>query len=380
MKKVLLLSLIAVLGLYSCNKTEITNIEAGEMSFRVSVSNATGTKGMPAKLGELGMFNVIAAASTGTDTIYLYKENADCYNAKTTLLTDEAGDVDYVDAGAAAYWPAGENTTVDFFAISPAVSESNFESFSHVNVGNDKDKGALRPEFDITIPYSSDNQQDYMVARTNGKKRSDGSVLLQFKHILSQIEFKAQVTSPVLRVDISEVIIESLAMSANCKFTSTSDNTHAPVFKLGALSNTHNAFKCVVTEEDGVVSSTTTNSFGFLLPQTLTAWSGTDNVSTGGSYLKIKAKIYNTALDHLVNDIPNVNVMHDGYVYIPFSATWEMGKKYVYTLNFGSSAGVGGGGGLDENGDPILSAELRIDYSVSVEDWQEVSNDIDLAN
>lgn len=58
-------------------------------------------------------------------------------------------------------------------------------------------------------------------------------------------------------------------------------------------------------------------------------------------------------------------------LYVPFSATWEPGKRYVYTLIFG--------GGYDEYGQPILT---QITFEPSVEAWPTDENskksDIDL--
>ena len=45
-------------------------------------------------------------------------------------------------------------------------------------------------------------------------------------------------------------------------------------------------------------------------------------------------------------------------LYVPFSATWEPGKRYVYTLIFG--------GGYDNQGQTILT---QINFTASADDW-----------
>ena len=45
-------------------------------------------------------------------------------------------------------------------------------------------------------------------------------------------------------------------------------------------------------------------------------------------------------------------------LYVPFSATWEPGKRYVYTLIFG--------GGYTDQGQPILTP---INFTASADDW-----------
>lgn len=46
-------------------------------------------------------------------------------------------------------------------------------------------------------------------------------------------------------------------------------------------------------------------------------------------------------------------------LYVPFSATWEPGKRYVYTLIFG--------GGYDKEGHAILTP---INFTASAEEWK----------
>ena len=54
-------------------------------------------------------------------------------------------------------------------------------------------------------------------------------------------------------------------------------------------------------------------------------------------------------------------------LYVPFSATWEPGKRYVYTLIFGS--------GYDRDGNPILQP---INFEPSVEKWEDTNKDINI--
>ena len=81
------------------------------------------------------------------------------------------------------------------------------------------------------------------------------------------------------------------------------------------------------------------NPPSMLIPQTLTPWDRATAVgSTTGNYLKIGCRITVEGYDG--------NFADEGYIYVPLNGTWEMGKDYTYTLNFGT--------GYDREGKPIL--------------------------
>lgn len=94
------------------------------------------------------------------------------------------------------------------------------------------------------------------------------------------------------------------------------------------------------------------------VPQVLTAWKPSEKNIEGAdiaklTYLEISCKIKQNN-SYLYGDESNFKTL-----YVPFSATWEPGKRYVYTLIFG--------GGYTNESQPILS---RINFTASVEDWE----------
>lgn len=115
-----------------------------------------------------------------------------------------------------------------------------------------------------------------------------------------------------------------------------------------------------------------------LIPQTLTAWDyesdATNTIkeadAANQSYLKIMCKIKTTT-----DGDSYLYGSADEYlpVYLPFGGTLEQGKKIDYLLTFGDSTSGTGGGGLDEDGDPILS-DILITFLPTVKEWNDVGS------
>ena len=102
------------------------------------------------------------------------------------------------------------------------------------------------------------------------------------------------------------------------------------------------------------------------IPQTLTAWGVKDGTKTkenaddaGQSYLEISCKIQQSGV-YLCG---SANAY--GTIYVPFGASWEPGKRYIYTLIFG--------GGYDAEGNEILKP---IEFDAETTDWVDDPNNV----
>ena len=91
----------------------------------------------------------------------------------------------------------------------------------------------------------------------------------------------------------------------------------------------------------------------------MTKWVVADDTKTidnaknaGQSYLEISCKIQQAGV-YLYGSADEYKT-----IYVPFEASWEPGKRYIYTMIFG--------GGYDENGDEILKP---IEFEAETEDW-----------
>ena len=121
-----------------------------------------------------------------------------------------------------------------------------------------------------------------------------------------------------------------------------------------------------ITLTDEPVSIMGTSGNAMLLPQTLTAWSPTndpDNVARE-AYLSVLVNI--TTKDSGAQIYPFLTDPQKrsyGWASIPLSGTWEAGKKYVYILDFTRGAGV-----IDPDdpnpGKPVLGGDIKLKVNV----------------
>ena len=223
---------------------------------------------------------------------------------------------------------------------------------------------------------SKGTNHDVMYAVTKGRnKKNNGTMPVQmnFKHILSQVVFKAKTTSSILEVDVDSVKIHNFVLSG--KFTlpagepAMSDWKLSPAAK-GAYTVKLNAAN--VKTKNAVVNLSDMNSPMMLIPQTLTKWS-TYSADTAVSipeadkakecYLEISMKLKQND-SYLIGSAAEYKT-----VYVPFdNATgWEPGKRYIYTLIFG--------GGYDDQGEPILSP---VTFDAATADWVDASAGADV--
>lgn len=212
-----------------------------------------------------------------------------------------------------------------------------------------------------------------MYAVTKGcNKENNGTtpVQMKFKHILSQVVFKAKTTSSILEVDVENVKIHNFVHGGTFTLPegepALSNWSLSPV-AAGAYTVKLNAAN--VKTKNAVVELSDMNSPLMMIPQKLTKWS----TSTGAAVSKLDAD--NAKECYL--EISMKLKQNDSYligsaaeyktVYVPFdNATgWEPGKRYIYTLIFG--------GGYDDQGEPILSP---ITFDAATVDWAGASADV----
>lgn len=272
---------------------------------------------------------------------------------------------DYADPDQMAYWPTAGD--VDFYAVSPAMTDKLiYQGFAYDMTSTLKTiTYATVDEYNTTSRETKTNH-DVMYAVAKGRNKANNGtspVQMKFKHILSQVVFKAKTTSSILEVDVQSVKIHNFAVGG--KFTlpeedpKMSDWTLSPL--MGAYTVKLNAAN--VKTNDAVVDLSDMNSPMMMIPQQLTKWS---TYSAGTAvpkheadtkkecYLEISMKLKQND-SYLIGSAAEYKT-----VYVPFdNATgWEPGKRYIYTLIFG--------GGYDDQGEPILSP---ITFNAATADW-----------
>ena len=282
------------------------------------------------------------------------------------------------DASNTAYWPA-ESAPLNFQAIAPASDES-------FSVDNTVSDNLAHMVASVTVPTDNAAQKDILVANTDGVTQGSNArkVDLAFKHVLSQVRFKVQTASQQLSGSIEGISLCNIKQTGTVGYHASDD-----------VVDGDNAWKKVTlgsTVSDDVVASYPLGmaadcSFGsaqfgpgnakdvtaddgslLMLPQTTVKWTTADGAAVPissanaakNSYIKISCKIKNGATYLVGSDDASCEV------YIPFAASWLMGKRYVYTINIGT-----GTGGFDINGKPVVQP---ISYSVDVDEWDQIVN------
>jgi len=265
----------------------------------------------------------------------IYADNSQSFfnlpvNRSGSLWTYAATEDDY------KYWPS-DNSNVNFFAYAPTdlagvdVSSvhqvmENFEQVQHVA-----------------------NQVDVLAAAATGNKTNNAStgMSLDFKHALAQIEVRAKNSlTDKYKVEVLGVKLCRIGNKGNMTFQTAA--TDYPVWALDAESASQSFIK-KGTDAIEMTSSVKNIMFGddnfLLIPQQLKAWTGSDTDVTG-AYLSVLCKIYqkNNAGDWVTIFPAETNEKTGlyGFTSVPISTKWEVGHKYVYTLDF---FGAGGGAG-----------------------------------
>lgn len=373
MKKNLFMTAAAIAALLTGCSTdeEIANIETSAknaIGFNI-VSNGAETKATIYGNGSKDFgFDVFAFDNLGNYFMgkegehgYTQNEDLSFTHDGVQIIPTEEGNWVYKNAEEVAYWPT--TNSLDFYAVSPTNFDAQYY-YSHYLWSIKSDKQTIvyttTNEFQTNI---KDLDVMYAVAKGQTKDTKNGAVQLNFKHILSQVLFKAKVQYESMTVTIKEMKIHNLALGGVFTFPSadveptltnwTSTKTH-----LTATIKNSNTTNVVANSVNTPVDIIGINNPMLVIPQTLTAWDTSISKEDADKdensyqcYLEVGCKIEQ-----------NRATVYDGTLYIPFGTEWQPGKRYTYTLIFG--------GGYDDKGKPILTP---ITFEPTVEPWVDAS-------
>ena len=387
MNKVILLSLAAV-AFAGCSQESMMDQSiadrADKMKFSVYTNlNNAATKGV-------SIDDVQALAANGGFKLSAF--NGESIYFKDNAITGTNVPAPVWTAAQPMYWPTGAN--LFFNALYPVAPVTGM-----TNLLNDLEGIRFTYATPNSYPLTGDaatvgtEQADIMYAMNHGtytvggtpvfagvnKDTNSGAVALKFQHALTQIAFKAMVTSPGIQVTVSK--IELYNVNGIGEFTTVTPTTADELFSCAWTGQTDLKRFVAYTSATGTSISNTATATDLvsaeaaeklmLIPQVLTKWDNTTigASATTGAYLKINCHI----------QLLNNSTIHKGDIYVPFSTqntvdmaeVWMAGNKVTYTLNFG--------GGFDEGGEPILTP---MTYTVEVEKWKEENgvNDTDKVN
>ena len=370
---------VAAALLSGCSDNELASVETSEMNaigFHVVGSQAE-TKATPTTSTNLKLTDFDVFAFTANGTAFMGKADTE-FGHDGVNIKYKDGKWDYANESDRRYWPT---EALDFYAFNPGTIDEGMKG--HYMWEADRTSQKIR--YTCSDEYNKESSTPgknydvmYAIAKDNTKDNTNGGkVNLQFKHILSQVVFKAKPQYDNMEVTINGIKIHNFRMGGT--FTLPGDATTDPArsnWEFNEFQKPNGVFTVGMDTPTITVTyaSTPTEISGskpmLLVPQQLTAWTTsattpktkTDADAAMESYLEISCKIQQSDL-----------YLHGGAtkfetLYVPFGASWEPGKRYIYTLIFG--------GGYDNQGKPILTP---IDFEANVDDWGvESSSDVDL--
>ena len=371
--KILAVAAVATVFASCSNEEELANVgksESNAIRF-AGISGLSDTRTTPIGTHNLTSTNFDVMAFMSSDNaLFMGGKHEAGHADQGVKIVYKTSAWDYADPDKVAYWPTSGD--VDFYAVSPAITDELVPLFAY-----DMTSAAKTITYTTFDEYgSTGTNHGVMYAVTKGRnKENNGAMAVQmnFKHILSQVVFKAKTTSSILEVDVQRVKIRNFVVGGT--FTLPDGE---PAMSNWSLSGAAEGIYTVkldaanVVTKNAVVDLSDMKSPLMMIPQKLTKWS-TYSAGTAVSkheadtkkecYLEISMKLKQND-SYLIGSATEYKT-----VYVPFDngTGWEPGKRYIYTLIFG--------GGYDDQGEPILSP---ITFDAATADWADASAGADV--
>ena len=352
--------------LMGCSDEEIANVETSSrnaIGFNV-LSNAAETRATPTTPSNLTDTDFDVLAFTADGTAFMGKVDTEFGHDGVNIVYKD-NKWDYKNAGDLRYWPT---EPLDFYAFNPGtVSEDMMINYMWETSGTEqKIWYTCIDEYGVNKGHAN---YDVMYAMVKGqtKDMNNGVVKFNFKHILSQVVFKAKTEYDNMQVDINMIKIHNVKMGGFFTLPATADGTGS-WSDFNDLPNEASGLGKFIVVKDAnipVESNTTATDISTATPmlnrpQELTAWkvseTGTKTKEQADDakqcYLEIACKIRQNGV-YLLGSADNY-----GTIYVPFGDTWKPGKRHIYTLIFG--------GGYDDQGKAVLNP---IQFDAETTDW-----------
>ena len=351
--------------LMGCSDEEIANMETSSrnaIGFNV-LSNAAETRATPTTPDNLTSTDFDVFAFTADGTAFMGKVDTE-FGHDGVKIVYKNGKWDYDDPNELRYWP---NEALDFYAFNPTAIVGNMDSHYMWKVTKDEQKiyYSCVDEYGGTHGHENHDVM-YAIAKGQTKATNNGVVKFKFKHILSQVVFKAKTQYANMRVDIRDIKIHNIRFSGVFTLPAAADGTGS--WSSPDLTFPH-AFtvvkdKSITVEGNTTATDISTSSPMLNIPQELTAWTVSapnkskleaDNAKQ--CYLEITCKIRQSGV-YLLGSASEYKT-----IYVPFGDTWGAGKRHIYTLIFG--------GGYTDQGKAVLNP---IQFDAETTGWVEAAN------
>ena len=356
--------------LMGCSDEEIANVETSSrnaIGFNV-LSNAAETRATPTTPSNLTSTDFDVFAFTADGTAFMGKVDTDFEHDGVKIVYKD-GKWDYDDANDLRYWPS---EALDFYAFNPGTVSEDMMVFYSWEATKDVQKisytcmdeygsGTTHANYDVM----------YAMAKGQTKDMNNGIVKFNFKHILSQVVFKAKTQYDNMQVDIDVIKIHNFKFAGAFTLPAAADGTGS--WSSSDLAFPH-AFTVVKNANITVNSNTeatdiTTNTPMLNIPQELTAWKVSETATKSKleadnakqCYLEIACKIRQSGA-YLLGSASEYKT-----IYVPFGDTWVAGKRHIYTLIFG--------GGYDDQGEAVLNP---IQFDAETTGWVDADKDVNV--
>ena len=352
--------------LMGCSDEEIANVETSSrnaIGFNV-LSNAAETRATPTTPDNLKNTDFDVFAFTGDGTAFMGKVDTEFGHDGVNIVYNN-GKWDYKNASDLRYWPTG---ALDFYAYNPGtVSEDMMMNYMWEASGTvQKISYTCIDEYGANTGHANYDVM-YAMAKGQTKDMNNGIVKFNFKHILSQVVFKAKTQYDNMQVDINMIKIHNVKMGGFFTLPATADGTGSwsdpadlpsEVSGLGKFTVVKDVNITVKSNTIATDISTTTPMLN--RPQELTAWKVSETATKSKleadnakqCYLEIACKIRQSGA-YLLGSASEYKT-----IYVPFGDTWVAGKRHIYTLIFG--------GGYNDQGEAVLNP---IQFDAETTDW-----------
>ena len=350
--------------LMGCSDEEIANVETSSQNaigFNV-LSNAAETRATPTTNTNLTSTDFDVFAFTADGTAFMGKVDTE-YGHDGVNIVYKDNKWDYKNANDLRYWPS---EALDFYAFNPGTVSEDMSAFYRWEASGTSQKISYTCIDEYGAGTHANYDVMYAIAKGQTKATNNGVVKFKFKHILSQVVFKAKTQYANMRVDIRDIKIHNIRFSGVFTLPAAADGTGS--WSSPDLTFPH-AFTVVKDKSIAVEGNTTatdisTSSPMLNIPQELTAWtvSGASKTKKGADdakqcYLEISCKIQQSGV-YLLGSASEYKT-----IYVPFGDTWGAGKRHIYTLIFG--------GGYTDQGKAVLNP---IQFDAETTGWGEAAN------
>jgi hypothetical protein len=361
--------------LMGCSDEEIANVETSSrnaIGFNV-LSNAAETRATPTTPDNLKNTDFDVFAFTGDGTAFMGKVDTEFGHDGVNIVYNN-GKWDYKNASDLRYWPTG---ALDFYAFNPGtVSEDMMMNYMWEASGTvQKISYTCIDEYGANTGHANYDVM-YAMAKGQTKDMNNGIVKFNFKHILSQVVFKAKTQYDNMQVDINMIKIHNVKMGGFFTLPATADGTGSwsdpadlpsEVSGLGKFTVVKDVNITVKSNTIATDISTTTPMLN--RPQELTAWKVSETATKSKleadnakqCYLEIACKIRQSGA-YLLGSASEYKT-----IYVPFGDTWVAGKRHIYTLIFG--------GGYNDQGEAVLNP---IQFDAETTDWGNAAKDVNV--